>query len=581
MQVTKPLEAARSGARALPRLPAPSGALALYGVAVLVSVVVVGLLLVIVWSTFVSQPRLGAALTLGNYTEVFRTSLTWPGIWNSLLIATGTVLVNLFVAVPAAYLVHRSDLPWRGFFTTLMLVGIIIPGFLKAIGWILLLSPQIGLINQALRLVIPVETGPLSIYNLGGVIFIQGLMLTPVMFFTVAAAMHAMNPDLEEAAAVSGAGPLAVVRRVTVPLMLPAILAAVIYNFMTAIALFEIPALIGNPGRVVTLPTLMYSSVHTDVGLPRYGMAGVYGMLLLVPTLIALYLYQKVLHQGDRYAVVTGKGYRPRMVGLGRWKGLALGFLLTYFTLALFLPAVVLVWTSFLPYIQVPSAAALASLNLNAYGAVLAALDQRVLANTVLLAVGVGVLVTALSLAISWIVVRTRYPGRRTLDTIAMLPHASPSIGIAFAVAFVALAFANVVPLYGSVGAIMVAHAVAYISFGTRTANSSLVQVHRELEEAAHTAGASAVVALRRIILPLVAPAVFYTLVWVSLLSLREVTMALFLQRSQNTVLATQIWNYWTSSKPSEAAALGTMLVIVVGVGFAVLMRFAGHRIHR
>ena len=582
MQVTKSYEAPRGAARWAPRLPTLDGASVLWGVAVSIAALIVGLLLVVVWSTFiVGQPRLSAALTLVNYVEVFRTSLTYPGIVNSLLIATGTVLLNLLVAVPAAYLVHRTDLPWRGLFTTLMLVGVIIPGFLKAIGWILLLSPQIGLINQVLRAFIPVETGPLSIYNLGGVIFVQGLMLTPVMFFTVAGATHAMNPDLEEAAAVSGAGPLAVLRRITVPLMQPAILAAVIYNFMTAIALFEIPALIGNPGRVVTLPTLMYSSVHTDVGLPRYGMAGVYGLLLLVPTLFALYLYQKMLHQGDRYAVVTGKGYRPRVVGLGHWKGPALAFLFTYFTLSLFLPFVVLVWTSFLPYIQVPSPAALASLNLNAYTAVLAAIDQRVLGNTIFLALAVGLLVTALSLAVSWIVVRTRYPGRRTLDTIAMLPHASPSIGIAFAVAFVALAFANVVPLYGSVGAIVVAHVVAYVSFGTRTANSALVQVHRELEEAAHTSGASAVVALRRVILPLVAPAVFYTLVWVTLLSLREVTMALFLQRSQNTVLSTQIWNYWTSSKPSEAAALGTMLVVVVTVLFAILMRFAGHRIHR
>jgi iron(III) transport system permease protein len=582
LQITKSYEAPRGVARWAPRLPPLDGAGVLWGVAVLLAALIVGLLLVIVWSSFiVGQPRLNAALTLANYVEVFRTSLTYPGMVNSLLIATGTVLLNLVIAVPAAYLVHRTDLPWRGLFTTLMLVGVIIPGFLKAIGWILLLSPQIGLINQVLRAFIPIETGPLSIYNLGGVIFIQGLMLTPVMFFTVAAATHAMNPDLEEAAAVSGAGPLAVLRRVTVPLMQPAILAAVIYNFMTAIALFEIPALIGNPGRVVTLPTLMYSSVHTDVGLPRYGMAGVYGLLLLVPTLFALYMYQRMLHQGDRYAVVTGKGYRPRVMTLGRWKGAALAFLFTYFTLSLFLPFVVLVWTSFLPYIQVPSPAALASLNLNAYAAVLAAVDQRVLGNTIALALLVGLLVTALSLAVSWIVVRTRYPGRRTLDTIAMLPHASPSIGIAFAVAFVALAFANVVPLYGSVGAIVVAHVVAYISFGTRTANSALVQVHRELEEAAHTSGASAVVALRRVILPLVAPAVFYTLVWVSLLSLREVTMALFLQRSQNTVLSTQIWNYWTSSKPSEAAALGTMLVVVVTVLFAILMRFAGHRIHR
>jgi iron(III) transport system permease protein len=581
LPATQSRPAARVGAGLVSRAPPLSSGYLLYGVAVALSIVIVGLLLVVVWSSFVAQPRLGAALTLANYAEVFRSTLTYPGIVNSLLIGIGTVALNLVFALPAAYLIHRTDLPWTRVFTILMLIGVIIPGFLRAIGWILLLSPQIGMINQLLRVFIPVETGPLSIYNLGGIVFLQGLVLTPLMFFAVAAAMQAMNPDLEDAAAMSGAGHFQVLRRVTLPLMMPAVLAAVIYNFMTAVAIFEIPALIGGPGRVVTLATLMYTSIQADVGQPRYGMAGVYGLLLVLPTLVALYLYQRMLQRGDRYAIITGKGYRPRIVALRAWKPLAVAFLLGYFTLSLFLPFVVLVWTSLLPYIQVPSPAAVAALNVNAYRAVLQALDARVLVNTVVLVVAVGLLVAGLSLVTSWVVVRTRYPGRRVLDTIAMLPHATPGIGIAFAVAFVALAFASTIPLYGSVAAIVLAHTVAFVSFGTRTANSALLQVHRELEEAAHTAGASALVALRHIILPLVAPAIIYTTLWVGLLSLREVSMALFLQRPQNTVLATQIWNYWMSTKPAEAAALGTLLVVGVAAGFAVLLQLAGRQLYR
>lgn len=572
----------QSGARLRLRLPAPNSAYVLYGVALVLSALIVGLLAVVVWSTFVvGQPRLGAALTLANYADVLRSSLTWPALLNSLAVAVGTVAINLMIALPAAYLIHRTDLPWRRLFTTLMLVGVVIPGFLRAIGWILLLSPQIGVINQLLRAVVPAESGPLSIYNLAGIIFVQGLMLAPLMFFAVAAALQAMNPDLEEAAAASGASTAQALWRVTLPLMRPAVLAAVIYTFMTAIAIFEIPALIGGPARIQTLATLMYSSIQTDAGVPRYGLAGVYGALLLVPALVSLYLYQRMLQQGDRYAVVTGKGYRPRIVPLGRWQPAALAFLLGYFTLSLFLPFLVLVWASLLPYIQVPSPAALAALNLNAYATVLQALDARVLANTVLLVVSVGLLVAALSVVTSWVVVRTRFRGRRLIDTIAMLPHASPSIALAFAVGFLALALAGALPLYGSVAAIVIAHTVAFVSFGTRTANGALLQIHRELEEAAFTAGASAVTALRRIILPLVAPALIYTTIWVALLSLREVSMALFLQRPQNTVLSTQIWNYWMSTKTAEAAALGTMLVVVVAAGFAVLLHFAGRQLYR
>ena len=411
---------------------------------------------------------------------------------------------------------------------------------------------------------IPVETGPLSIYNLGGIIFLQGLMLTPLIFFAVAATMQAMNPDLEEAASVSGAGPLQVLRRVTTPLMMPAVLAAVIYNFMTAIAIFEIPALIGGPGRVVTLATLMYSSIQANAGLPRYGMAGVYGVLLLIPTLVALYLYQRMLQQGDRYAVVTGKGYRPRIIPLGRWKPGSPG------------GAARLLHAVAIPAVHRPGVGVAAALHPGAVGG----------------RAGLGEPERLRDGAAGARRARARQHGGAGGGGGAAGRHAQPDHvlgGRAHEVPGPPAAghggdaaarhaehrhrlrggvyragAGERLPLYGTVAAIVLAHTVAFVSFGTRTANSALLQVHRELEEAAFTSGASAVVALRRIILPLVLPAVLYTMLWVGLLSLREVSMALFLQRPQNTVLATQIWNYWMSTKPAEAAALGTMLIVVV-----------------
>lgn len=523
------------------------------------------LLVIVLWSTFQGGlPGTETSLTLQNYREVFLSGETYRAGLNSLVVAFGTVLVNLFFALPSAWLIYRTNLPFKTFFITLMGLGIVIPGFLKGIAWILLLSPKVGLLNQFLRNFIPVEEGPLSIYNLAGISFVQGLMLTPVMFFMCAAAFRAVDPQLEESAEACGAPPGAVFRRITAPLILPAIAGAAIYNFMTAVALFEIPALLGTTSRIQVLSTLMFYNVQASVGLPRYGVAGVYGILLLFPSLIAIYYYQKLLRQGERYSVVSGKGYRPKFAELGRWRYAAIAFVCSYLFLNLFLPFLVLMWTSLVPYIQLPSRAALSAVTLEGYRRALTTLSGRPLINTVLLAVWVPALVLFFSTITSWIVVRTRLRGRRGVDAVVALPMTIPHLAFAFALSYVGLTIAKGIPIYGSLAAIIISHSIAFISFGTRTVNGTLIQIHRELEEAVLTSGGSRLVALRRVVLPLLAPALFYTGVWVALLSYREVTMALFLQSPRNQVLSTAIWNLWDSNNPADAAAMGVLMFFTV-----------------
>lgn len=523
------------------------------------------LLAIVFWSTFQEgMPGSETSLTLQNYREVFLLGETYRAGLNSLIVASGTVLVNLFFALPSAWLIYRTNLPCKSVFVTLMGLGIVIPGFLKGIAWILLLSPKVGLLNQLLRTFIPVEDGPLSVYNLAGISFVQGLMLTPVMFFMCAAAFRAVDSQLEESAQVSGAPPAAVFCRITGPLILPAIAGAAIYNFMTAMALFEIPALLGTTTRIQVLSTLMFYNVQASVGLPRYGIAGVYGVLLLFPSLVAVHYYQKLLRHADRYSVVSGKGYRPKLADLGKWKHAGIAFLCSYLFLNLLLPFLVLIWTSLVPYIQLPSKAALSSVTLESYRRVLTMLAGRPLVNTVFLVVCVSALVLFFSTVTSWIVVRTRLWGRRGVDTVATLPMAIPHLAFAFALSYVGLYLASGVPLYGSLAAIIISHTIAFISFGTRTVNGTLIQIHSDLEEAVLASGGSRLVAVRRVVLPLLAPALFYAGVWVALLSYREVTMALFLQSPRNQVLSTAIWNLWDSNNPADAAAMGVLMFFTV-----------------
>ena len=549
-------------------------------------VVILFLLAIVFWSTFqAGMPGMSTSLTLENYREVFLARETYRAGLNSLIAAGGTVLVNLLFAVPSAWLIYRTNLPMKTFFVTFMGLGIVIPGFLKGIAWILLLSPKIGLLNQFLRSFIPVEEGPLSVYNLGGISFVQGLMLTPVMFFMCAAAFRAVDPQLEESAEVSGASRLTVFRRITGPLILPAIAGAAIYNFMTAVAVFEIPALLGTTSRIQMLSTLMFYTVQTSVGLPRYGVAGVYGILLAMPSLIAVYYYQKLLRQGQRYSVISGKGYRPKLADLGRWKYVGVAFVSGYLFLNLVLPFFVLVWTSLLPYMQLPSKAAFAAMSLDGYRRALSTLSSRPLINTVLLMIWVPAVVLFFSTITSWIVVRTRMRGRASVDSIVTLPMVIPHLAFAFALSFVGLYIARGIPIYGTLAVIIISHSIAFITFGTRTINGSLIQIHKDLEESVFTSGGSRIVALRRVILPLLVPALFYAGVWVALLSYREVTMALFLQSPQNQVLSTAIWNLWDSNNPADAAALGvvmffTLMFLLLGLQKIAKELFYGMELH-
>jgi len=351
---------------------------------------------------------------------------------------------------------------------------------------------------------------------------------------------------------------------------------------MTAVALYETAALLGGPKQISVLSTLLFDSVYSEIGVPRYGVAGVYGMLLMVPALIALYYYQRMLRVSHRYATVTGKGYRPKLMDLGWMKWAGTAFIGFFFLLDIFLPFLTLIWVSLLPYMQLPSMEALSRVSADGYrSAFYLLLKGGVLANTVKLVLSVGILTTLVSLFISWIVLRTHLPFRYAMDSIAMLPHAVPRIAFSFAVLIVGLLLARLIPLYASLSAIVLAHTIAFISFGTRAINGALIQIHQDLDDAVQTCGCSRIVAIRRVIIPLLGPTLFYVLIWTMLHSYREVTMALFLQSPKNLVVSVAIWARWENIETTTAAALGVIMVVCAGVVITAILRIFPKLIER
>ena len=537
----------------------------------------VPVVMVILMSLRTGFPGEDVPLTLENFVEVYFDPGTYEILLNTLIFSVSTIAVALAFTVPLVWILMRTDIPLKKTIYVLLTIGILIPVFLRTIAWIILLSPRIGLLNKWLQQLFDLTSPPFNLYSITGMAFIQGVSFVPGAFFMLAAAYRAMDPSLEEAAYTSGAGKLRTFLKINIPITLPAIAAVMVYLFMTAIAVFEVPAIIGMPSRILVLSSLIYSATSPATGIPNYGIAGAYGAIMLVLGLTLAFLYVRLVKQGKKYTVITGRGYRPRELALGGWKWAAIGFVFFYLSIEVFIPFAVLVWASVLPYLQLPSATAWSSMTLKHYYEIPLHVGARPFINTAILMFAVPTLTMIVSILVSWVVIRTQVSFRGTMDTLAFVPHAVPGILMAVGLAYLGLAYRDIFPLYGTVIIIILAHTINWIAYGTRTTNSVMIQVHRELEEAGRVSGASAPKVLWKIVLPLIAAGVLNSWIWIGMLSYREVTMALTLYTRHNVVVSTVIWQFWGSGWIPQVSALGVILIlfatIVVGTIRVVLSR--------
>jgi iron(III) transport system permease protein len=579
----KTVGALRAGWRARVRGVAPdvaAGAWLLLVPVLVGTAAVLGLLGFVLWLSF-NEIRGGVpsdVYSLRNYAALAQDPLAARALWNTAGFTVASLLVAIAFGLPMAWLVERTDLPGKPVLWTALTFGLLIPGFMTAMGWLFLLHPRIGLINVLLMQGLGLAEAPLPITTVLGMGWVQGIGLAPLFFVMTAAGFRAMDPALEEAALMSGASFGQTLRRVVLPLLLPGILAAVVYMSTIGLGAFDVPAIIGLSNRIFTLSTFLFFKANPMEGAPDYGIPAAFGAGVIALALLMSWAYGAVLRRARRYEVVTGKAYRPRQVALGRWAVLAWLFVGGYLLLAQIVPFLLVVWAALLPYLQPLTPAALPLLSLDNFGKVPWELVARGAQNTVVLALAVPTLVAGLSLAFSWVVLRSRLPGRVLFDAVAFLPHAVPGIIFAIGAVFLALfVLRGIVPLYGSVALIVIVYTVGWLSFGTRVVNSSLIQVHRELEEAGHMAGADHLATVRRILLPLLRPALLSVWIWVALLCFRELTMAVLLFSPASVTLPLVIWNLWLSGQLNQAAAI-TLVVVACLVPLILLYFYAGRR---
>lgn len=513
--------------------------------------------------------------TLANHVNAWTSSSTHVTITNTLIFALGSTLISVTIGVFFAFLVERTDMPFRTFAYTVVPLTIAMPGMLYSIAWALLLSPKIGLFNLGLLGLFGAESGlltswagigfreaPINGYSMAGMILADGLRGVAVVFLMTVGLFRNMDPALEEAASVSGARGHIVARVVTLRLMAPGILAALLYSFTGNLESFELPAVLGLPSGIYVLSTKIYLLTSTG----DHGLASALGVIFLVLAVFFVYWYSRLTRRIEQFTTVTGKGYRPRVMHIGRVRPLAAGLVCLYLAVVILAPFVVILWASLLPYYQVPSWAALGQINLDAYGFVLTHPSAiAALKNTLIVTFATPLLTMLLATLISWFVVRTRMRGKRLLDVLAFLPHTVPStiIAIAFIYLFLTPPWAWT-PIYGSIWIIALALGTRYLAFGSRTMHGAALQIHKELEEAAHVGGVSWPRTIVFVIAPLLLPSIVAGWVFVAMHAVRDATMALMLASSDSRVIPLLMWDSWMNGHVSEAAATGVFLMAAI-----------------
>jgi iron(III) transport system permease protein len=518
-------------------------------------------------------------LTLRYYRDVLSGIRLAAPLANSLYFAVGTALLATLIGGVIAWLVTRTDTPLRGlgYFTAFASFGT--PFILYTIGWLLLLGKS-GPLNTWLRSLLNAPGVIFNVYSLTGMVLIESFLWSPLVFLMLAASFRAMDPLLEEASAACGASAIQTLRRVSLRLMLPALFSVTLLVFIRAFESFEIPALVGLPGDVQVLTTSIYLDAHRMP--PRYGTAGAFSVLLMLLIAAALYFYSRATREAARFHTVTGKGYRPRLIQVGRWRYFTGGLLALYSVCLLVLPFLIVLWASLLPFYSAPSIEALSRVTLRNYETVVKfpTLLQSV-KNSILLGIGSATLVMGLTTLASWILVRTRLKARWLLDLLTTLPLVFP--GIVMGLAILRFYLTVPIPIYSTLWILLVAYVARYIPYGIRYTHTGLLQLHRELEEAAYSAGASWLNCFRRITLPLLTPSFLGGWVFVFLISAKELAMSILLAGPRTPVVSVTIFELWENAQIGELAAFGvlwTLILLAVAMGYYLFARRYGIQLH-
>jgi iron(III) transport system permease protein len=516
-------------------------------------------------------------ISLTNFGTVLANPNVHLALANSLIACGGGTALAVVIGLTFSWVVVRTNTPCKGFIAAVSMLPLFVPPLVAAVAWSILASPKTGLINTLLA-ALGVDWR-FNVYSMGGLIAIFGIYYAPYVYMFTASALRNMDPALEEAAEVTGATTLRTLLTVTFPLIAPAIVSGMLLSFIVMLGIYGIPAVLGTPGDIPVLTTYIFKL--TNWSPPLYSTAASVAIILMVVTGVLVWLQQLAISRRS-YTTVAGKSFRPALLNLGHWRYFTLGLAVVYLFVVVVLPTLALIVAAFRKFLFVRNLASLfdeRQYSLVHFERLFAnPLALRSILNTMEVGLITALLGGVLAFAIGYTVNRTSLPGRRGIDVVSTLPVAIPGlvVGVAYLWAWIGLPGG----LYGTIWILALAFIARFLPDTVKALSTSLLQIHRELEEAAWICGRGLIGTIRSIVLPLARPGVIAAMTLLFILAIRELGSSLFLYTSKTMVMAVLLLDYYEGGNVGITAAFSLVQTVLLGVliGIAHLISRGGTR---
>ena len=541
----------------------------LFGLSVGILVVVVAVPMLLI---FFNAFWVDGHFNLVDVLKVLRQPQTYKALLNSLVLSAGVTVTGTIVGTFFAWLVTRTDLPFKKTMKLLFLVPFMLPAFIGALAWKMLLSPRAGYINRFFIDVLGFDGPIFDIYTYAGIILVETMYLFPFVFIQVSGALERMDPTLEESARISGADLFTITRRITIPLVLPSILSGSLLIMLYSMAHFGTVAVLGVETGIYNIPTLIYEKIHQSAGsFDSIRSATVLATVLVLTAALILWLQNRILSKG-RYQIIAGKSFRPTELKLRAWRVPLFILCVAYIAFTIVLPTVTIFLVGALKTYGLPFTAA--NLTLSNYHHILFEWDltRDAIWNSVSLGLSAALITMFAGVIISYVIVKMKVRGKGMLEFLGMLPFSVPGSVIALGV-ILAWSGKFGVNLYNTVWIILLAYIARYMAFSLKANSAALEQVHDSLVEAARASGATVWQALKDIVIPLVRPGMVAAFFLIFLPALRELTVSVLLYGPTTRTIGVAIYTLNEDGETVYSAALAGIALIIIVLGEVLIKR--------
>lgn len=538
-------------------------------VSILILVIIVAVpVLLILFTAFFEDGKLNVA----GIVKVLSDKDTYTALLNSLIIAIGTTLISTIFGVFFAWLVARTDLPFKKFMKIMFLVPFMLPSFIGALAWKILLSPNAGYINRLLVSIFHLPSSPIDIMSMGGIIAIESMYLFPFVFLQVTSALERMDPTLEESARISGAGLFTITTKITLPLVLPSILAGALLVALYSLAHFGVPAILGTEKGIYNIPTKIYERIYASGGsFSAIRIGTILSTILVISAAIILKAQSMLLKRG-KFQIIAGKSMRPVVLKLRGLKTPLFIFCILYVAVTVILPTITIFFIGGLKTYGLPIA--LESMTWDNYIEIFKwKMTKDSIINSIYLSLSSAFVTMLVGVMISYVIVKIKVKGKFIIEFLGVLPFSLPGTVIALGV-ILTWSGRFGINLYNTAGIIFVAYIARYMAFSLKSNSAALEQVSDSLEEASRACGATHWQTLKNIVLPLVKPGMVSAFFLIFLPALRELTTSVLLYGPKTRTIGVAIYALNEDGETVRAAALASVTLIIIFFAESIIRYF-------